>query len=45
VQREEARLSVSRQCQLLSLPRSTLCYKPQGTSAEELATMKLIDEQ
>jgi putative transposase len=30
---------------LLSLPRSTLYYQPQETSPEELAMMRLIDEQ
>lgn len=38
-------MSVRRQCRLLSLPRSTLYYEPQEISTDELATMKLIDEQ
>jgi putative transposase len=38
-------LSVRRQCRLLSLPRSTLYYQPQETSPEELAMMRLIDEE
>jgi len=37
-------LSVARQCELLSLPRSSLYYRPQGESAENLELMRLIDE-
>jgi putative transposase len=45
VQREEAAVSIRQQCQLLSLPRSTLYYQPQPASSEELALMRLIDEE
>jgi putative transposase len=45
VQREEPGLSLRRQCQLLSVPRSTLYYQPADVSADELAMMRLIDEQ
>jgi putative transposase len=33
------------QCQILSLPRSTLYYQPQAVSSEELALMRLLDEE
>lgn len=38
-------LSVRRQCQLLGLHRSTFYYQPAGESAENLALMRLIDEE
>ena len=38
-------VSVRQQCRLLSLPRSTLYYQPQEVSSEELALMRLIDEE
>lgn len=37
-------LSVTRQCQLLDLSRSTFYYAPVPVSDEELALMKLIDQ-
>jgi putative transposase len=37
-------LSLSRQCRLLSLSRSSLYYAPKGESAENLALMRRIDE-
>ena len=37
--------SISRQCQLLSLNRSTFYYAPSPTNAEDLALMRQIDEQ
>ncbi len=37
-------LSVSRQAQLLELPRSTVYYLPTPTSAEDLALMRRMDE-
>ena len=37
--------SVARQCRLAGLARSTLYYEGQGESAENLALMRLIDEQ
>ena len=37
-------LSVSRQCQLLSLARSTAYYQCQATPVEELSLMRRIDE-
>ena len=38
------RLPVSRQCQVLGLPRSTAYYQPVPVSVEELALMRQIDE-
>jgi putative transposase len=38
-------LSVRRQCALLGLNRSTLYYEPATETAENLALMKLIDQQ
>lgn len=38
-------LSKSRQCQLLSIHRSGLYYKPCAESGENLAIMRLLDEQ
>lgn len=38
------RLSVSRQCQVLGLPRSTVYYQPVPVSADELTLMRRIDE-
>ena len=37
-------LSLSRQCRLLSVCRSSLYYEPKGESAETLALMRRIDE-
>jgi putative transposase len=37
-------LPVSRQCQILSLARSTAYYRPQETSETDLALMRRIDE-
>ena len=36
-------LPVTRQCELLELPRSTFYHVPEPVSKEELALMKLID--
>ena len=38
------RLPISRQCQVLGLPRSTAYYQPVPESAEELDLMRRIDE-
>jgi putative transposase len=40
----QKRLSLRRQCELLGVSRSGLYYEPVGTSAEELALMRRIDE-
>jgi putative transposase len=41
---KEERLSVSRQCPLLNVPRSSYYYMPTPVCDEELALMRLIDE-
>ena len=38
-------LSITRQCELLDLPRSTYYYEPQTESAENLLLIRLIDEE
>lgn len=40
----QAPLPVTRQCQLLSLSRSTVYYQPKSVSAEDLRLMRRIDE-
>ena len=42
--RDHLALSLSRQCRLLSVGRSSLYYEPKGESAETLALMRRIDE-
>ena len=44
IEREHDRLSVSRQCQLVGLSRSTWYYRAVGESAETLALMQRIDQ-
>ena len=39
------RLSVRRQCMLLTLSRSNLYYEPKDESAENLLFMEIIDKQ
>jgi putative transposase len=39
------KLSLSRQCQLVDISRSSVYYKPNPISAENLKFMRLIDEQ
>lgn len=38
-------MSIARQCDLVGLPRSTYYYSAHGESAENLALMRLLDEQ
>jgi putative transposase len=38
-------ISITRQCQLLGVSRSSYYYKPNGESEENLRYMRLIDEQ
>lgn len=38
-------LSISRQCKLVNISRSSVYYKPAPLSAEDLVIMKLIDQQ
>ncbi len=45
VDRGHAEISVRRQCELLGLSRSGLYYEPLGESEENLALMRLLDEQ
>jgi putative transposase len=40
----QEQISLRRQCELLAVGRSGLYYEPVGTSAEELALMRRIDE-
>jgi putative transposase len=42
--RDHPDLSLSRQCRLLSISRSTFYYAPKGESPENLALMRRIDE-
>ena len=44
IDRTHQRLSVSRQCRLLAVSRSTVYYRPLGESAQTLALMRRIDE-
>jgi len=45
IEKQHPRLSLRRQCKLLSLTRSGLYYSPKGESAENLKFMKIIDKQ
>lgn len=45
IERNHPKVSVRRQCQMLSLARSNLYYAPKGESAENLGFMELIDKQ
>ncbi len=44
ITREHPDLSLSRQCRLLSIGRSSFYYLPKGESLENLALMRRIDE-
>ena len=44
IERDHQSLSVSRQCRLLAVSRSTLYYQPLGESEETLALMQRIDQ-
>ena len=44
IDREHQRLSVSRQCRLLGVSRSTVYYRALGENAQTLALMRRIDE-
>jgi putative transposase len=45
IELEHPQLSVRRQCELLELQRSTLYYQPAAETPENLALMRLIDQQ
>ena len=44
IRRDHPELSLSRQCRLLSVSRSSVYHTPQGESAENLELMRRIDE-
>ena len=44
VQLDHPNLSLSAQCRVLNISRSTLCYRPMGESSEILSLMKAIDK-
>ncbi len=44
VRHNDPALSLSRQCEILSISRSSLYYRPKGESAESLGLMRRIDE-
>jgi len=45
IEKENPKVSVRRQCKLLSLTRSNLYYQPKGESAQNLRLMEIIDKQ
>jgi len=45
VDRRHPSLSVACQCRLLDLSRSGLYYQPVGIAGEDIALIKLIDQQ
>jgi putative transposase len=45
VETEHAELSIRRQCELLSVNRTSLYYQPIGESEENLRLMRLLEEQ
>jgi putative transposase len=45
IERTNPQLSVSRQCELLGIPRFTVYYEPKGESEENKGLMRLLDEQ
>ena len=44
IEPEDESISISRQCELIDLPRSSYYYEPRPESPENLHLMKLIDE-
>jgi putative transposase len=45
IEEDHPELSVRRQCELVGLNRSTLYYEPAPETAENLALMRLIDQE
>ena len=45
IERDHPDLSIGQQCALLSIPRSSFYYAPQGETEQNLALMRLIDLQ
>ena len=44
IRRDHPRLSLSRQCRLLAVSRSSLYHRPKGENAQNLGLMRRIDE-
>ena len=44
IKSNQDKLSISKQCELLQVVRSSCYYNPKGESAENLELMKKIDE-
>ncbi|MGP1387574.1 MAG: IS3 family transposase [Thainema sp.] len=42
---DHPQLTISRQCELLKVARSSFYYQAQGSSDEELSLLRLIDQQ
>lgn len=45
IERDHPDLSIGQQCALLSIPRASFYYTPQGEADQNLALMRLIDVQ
>ena len=45
IERDHPELSIRRQCELLGVPRSSYYFEPAGESPENLALMRIMDEQ
>ena len=45
IDRSEKKLSISKQCQLFRVNRSSFYHQPQPIKAQDLELMRLIDEQ
>ncbi len=45
VKKDHPRLSIAKQCRLLSISRSSFYYEPKGETTQNLVLMHLIDEQ
>jgi putative transposase len=45
IEPDHSELSVARQCELVGLARASYYYRPVGESAEDLALLRLLDEQ
>jgi putative transposase len=45
IEPDHPQLSIGQQCKLLSIARSSFYYTPKGETEQNLALMRLIDEQ
>lgn len=45
IEKKHPKLSISQQCRLLSVPRSSFYYQPKAETADNLALMRVMDEQ